>query len=609
MCGIAGSTGPALDGRLERMTEALRHRGPDARGFFDSDRVRLGIRRLAIVDLVTGDQPKVSRDGRVTVVFNGEVYNAPELRRELEVAGHELVSDHAEAETIAELHAAHGIAFVERLVGMFAIALVDREEDALYLVRDRLGKKPLYYRYDADAGTLEFASEFNALAPEGRAAHLDRASLGWYFSQKAMPSDASIDVRVRQVPPGSHVCVPLDGGAPATTRYWSFPAPARPPDGVREEELVEEVDALVRESVALRMRADVEVGAYLSGGVDSSLIVALASERTATPLRTYCLVYDEDIYEKSADRRFAALIAERHGTRHREVTLRPEDLAAELPVIAAHFGQPNSAVVSNWFISRVMGRDLKVALSGDGADELFGSYFLHRASALLEQLEARGETVPAGAPEAEAAFAAAARDQPLAALVDRFAVFPDAELARLLRPDVYAAASVTPRLRSAEAELRATTPLNRILEFDCRHLLCEQVLNYADVLSMAHSLEVRTPFLDHRLVERVMSLPAGVKIRGGRTKHLLKEVARRHLPGELVDRQKEGFVEPGVLWLGRELRDFCLEHLRGPGFNRLGLLEDRYVERLVGDFYRDGDFFLGKRVWSLLMFALWEQAQ
>ncbi len=610
MCGIAGFTGPRVTGRLERTTDRMAHRGPDDRGFFHGADAGLGIRRLAIVDLETGDQPKTSAGGHVVAVFNGEIYNAPELRAELEAAGATFRSDHAEAEVICELYAAEGIGFVQRLVGMFAIALVDQDAGQLYLIRDRLGKKPIHYRHDAEAGTLEFASEFTALDLDDVASNVDPESLGWYFSQKAMPNDASIDRRVRQVPPGSHLRVALDGGAPEVQRYWDFPAAAAPRgEGFDEAAAVDAVDALIRESVRLRMRADVEVGAYLSGGVDSSLVVALAAAQTSRPLRTYCLVYEEDLYNKSADRHFAALVAERHSTRHVEVTLRPEDLAAELPAIAAHYGQPNSAVLSNWFISRAMGRDLKVALSGDGADELFGSYFLHRASAVLEDLDARGEDAPAGAGQAEADFAREVRGEPLAGLVDRFAVFPDAELRRLLRPDVYEQARVADRLRAAQAQLRATTPLNRILEFDCRHLLCEQVLNYADVLSMAHSLEVRTPFLDHRLVELVLSLPAGAKIQRGRTKHVLKEVALRHLPAELVDRPKEGFVEPGVHWLRDELHDFCEAHLRAPGFNRLGLLRGDYVDAVADAFYREGDFFVGKRLWSLLLFALWEQAQ
>ena len=609
MCGIAGATGAPITGRLEAMVDAMVHRGPDDCGISDAKDVRIGIRRLAIVDLLSGDQPKSSADGHVAAVFNGEIYNAPELRAELEATGRTFRSDHAEAEVICELYAAEGIGFVKRLIGMFAIALVDHAGDALYLIRDRLGKKPLFLCYDRVSGALEFASEFNALTLTDREAHLDLASLGWYFSQKAVPSGASIDRRVREVPPGAYVRVPLDGGGPTTNRYWTFPrGEGRAPRPTSEEEAVRTIDDLLHESVRLRMRADVEVGAYLSGGVDSSLVVGLAAQQTQLPLRTYCLVYDEDIYEKSADRHFAQLIASRYATRHAEVTLRPDDLVAELPTIAAHLGQPNSAVVSNWFISRAMGRDLKVALSGDGADELFGSYFLHRASAVIEDVAASGEEAACAGESDEAQFARWARGEPLWRLVDRFAVFPDEELKRLLRPEVYRAAMLTERLREAEAEVRSVTPLNRILEFDCRHLLCEQVLNYADLLAMAHSLEVRTPFLDHRLVEYVHGLPAALKIRRGRAKHVLKEVALRHLPPELVERRKEGFVEPGVHWLKDELREFCLAHVRGAGFNRLGLLDERYVDDLVHDFYRDHDFFVGKRLWSLLMFALWEQA-
>jgi asparagine synthase (glutamine-hydrolysing) len=488
---------------------------------------------------------------------------------------------------------------------MFAISLYDRRSGELVLVRDRLGKKPIYYTWDGRDSTLQFASEFNCIGLQARTDHLNLDSLVWYFSQKTVPGDASIDARVRKVPAGHYLRCRADG-EPQLVRYWQI-APARPSTPHDDRRSVEDVEDLLTDSVRLRMRADVEVGAFLSGGIDSSLIVALASKLTDRPLKTFCLVYDQEINHKSADRRWAHEIAARYGTRHEEVLLTPSLLAEALPSIVRQYGQPNSAVLSNWFISQAMGRQLKVALSGDGADELFGSYFLHRVGAALSDSNREGpESVLSRLPDAEARFVRENLHKPFVQLVDRFAVFPEEEQQRLFGPRLRAATRISQLLAAREAELRSTDPLDRALEFDCRNLLCEQILNYSDLLGMAHSLEIRTPFLDHRLVEYMFRVPSHLKIRNGETKWLLKQVARKYLPEGLVTRPKEGFVEPAVYWLRSELKDLCTATLESPSFNRLGLLDRDYVRALVETFYRDGDFTLGKRVWSVLMFAIWE---
>jgi asparagine synthase (glutamine-hydrolysing) len=602
MCGIAGYTGPLVPGRLEAMLEALVHRGPDDDGSFHDERVHMGMRRLSIVDLETGRQPKASHDGRVVVVFNGEIYNHVELRTELESRGCRFESEHSDTETIVHAWLEYGVHMLERFVGMFAIALYDLRTSELYLFRDRLGKKPIFYC--EDQSSFSWASEPNALLLPERPTHIDRASVAWYFSQKTPPGDRSADDRIRKLPAGCYLKIDTENRI-ETKRYWSIHAQPRTPVP-SDKDATRELEALVIDSVRLRMRADVEVGSYLSGGVDSSLCVALASRFSPRPLKTYCLVYDEDIGHKSSDRRFARLISERYGTNHHEVPLSPALLVDDLPRIVAHYGQPNSAVISSWFVSRAMAKDIKVALSGDGADELFGSYFLHRVAGALSELEGDPSALDRVAP-AEATFARENRDVPYARLVERFGVFTDDELRSLLRPDVYRAGAVLDRFAALEADLSSKDQLDRALEFDCRNLLCEQVLNYSDHLPMAHSIEVRTPFLDHRIVDFAFSLPASMKIRRGETKWLLKRVASRHLPEELVYRPKEGFVEPAVYWLRRELRDFWRDRILGASFDRLGLLQPDYARAVATRFDESGDFSLGKKVWSLLMYALWEE--
>lgn len=606
MCGIAGYTGSLVPGRLEAMLDALVHRGPDDDGLFNDERVHMGMRRLSIVDLATGKQPKTSHDGQIVVIFNGEIYNHVELRTELEARGCVFDSEHSDTETIVHAWLEYGVDMLERFIGMFAIALYDRRTSELYLFRDRLGKKPIFYC--EGKGSFSWASEINALLLSDRSAHVDRASVAWYFSQKTSPGDRTADDRVRKLAAGCYLKIDLKSDGTnriETRRYWSIRAEPRtpvPPD----DDAADELEALITDSVRLRMRADVEVGSYLSGGLDSSLCVALASRCTPRPLKTYCLVYDEEIGHKSSDRRFARLISERYKTNHHEVPLDPALLMEDLPRIVAHYGQPNSAVISSWFVSRAMKKDIKVALSGDGADELFGSYFLHRVAGALSELE-RDPCALDRFGEAEAAFARDNQDVPYARLVERFGVFTDDELRLLLRSDVYEKGAVLDRFAALEADLSSKDPLDRALEFDCRNLLCEQVLNYSDHLAMAHSIEVRTPFLDHRIVDFAFSLPTSMKIRRAETKWLLKRVATRHLPEELVFRPKEGFVEPAVYWLRSELRDFWREHILGASFNRLGLLQPDYARNVATRFDESGDFFLGKKVWSLLVYALWEE--
>src|SRR6266496_2083031 len=613
MCGIAGYVGDQVPGKLEAMAGRMVHRGPDDDGFFHDagDRVHLCMRRLSIVDLALGKQPKFNADRTIAVVFNGEIYNYLELRAELIAKGYRLEAKTSDTEVIAHLYEEMGIRFVERLVGMFAIALHDARSGDLFLVRDRLGKKPLFYRRADGDRPFQFASEFPVFGLETSRAYVDVDALAWYLSQKATPSDRSIDERVAKLPPASYLRLKVATGEVEVRRYWQLPTAAsgtKRDDGeTAVEDAARQLEALLTDAVRLRMRADVEVGAFLSGGVDSSLVVALASQLSSNPLRTYCLVYDQEINEKSSDRRYARLVSERYRTRHTEVTLTPELLMSELPRIVAHYGQPNSAVISNWFISRVMGKQVKVALSGDGADELFRSYFLHRVSAALDEFRrTRDESVLARLPEAEARFVREVADESFARIVDRFGVFREDEIARLLRPTSYRGGRLFEMLAAREADLTASDPLARMLEFDCRNLLVDQILNYSDVLSMAHSLEVRTPFLDHRLVQWAFSIPSSHRIRAGETKHVLKRMARRYLPEDLVTRRKEGFVEPAVYWIAREMKDFTLSHLRGAGFNRLGLLDVAPVSDLLDRFYASGDFSDGKKVWNLLMFALWE---
>jgi asparagine synthase (glutamine-hydrolysing) len=573
------------------------HRGPDDWGQFDDVAVHLGMRRLSIVDIDGGKQPMFNRDRSVVVVFNGEVYNAPELRLLLTEKGYPFLTSNSDTEVIAHLYDEYGIGFVEKLVGMFAICLVDISRRELYLIRDRLGKKPIFYTHDAQTKSLQFASEFNALELTDRASHIDRTAFPWFFGQRTLPQESTSDSRVKKLPPGT--ILRLKDGVTRLDRYYTVRGRS-PKESVTDEDACDQLDSILQESVRMRMRADAEVGSYLSGGVDSSLVVALAAQHSARALNTFCLVYDEEIYNKSEDRRFALEISRKFATQHHEVRLTAKDFQDELPKIIAHFGQPYGASVANWFVSRAMFGSVKVALSGDGADELFGSYLLHRVAGAL-----RGSTDPVDPKERE--LVERAKKEPFDRIIDAFSVFPTEEQELLLVPEMLRQRTCAAEIASRFDSLDSSDPLDRMLEFECRYSLVDVILSYADTLSMAHSIEVRTPFLDHRLVNFAFSLEPRMKIRNGETKFLLKRVAERYLPHELVNRKKEGFIEPAIFWLRDELKEFALATLNDPGFNRLGFLQRPYVRSIVERFYQSNDFYLGKKVWLLVMFGLWEQ--
>ena len=601
MCGIAGYTGPSVPGKLRAMADSLLHRGPDEEGFFDSDNIHMCMKRLAIVDLKTGKQPQYNASRSLVVMFNGEIYNYRELRKDLTRTGYKFETESSDTEVIVHLYDHYGINFVSKLFGMFAIALYDKKKDQLILIRDRMGKKPIYYSLNSETGNFQFASEFNSLirGTNFSKSNIDSESLAWYFSQKTTPQHSSIHSRIKKIPP-SHYLI-FRNGKIKIRRYYDF-IQQRRLRKITPARATDKLEELINDAVTLRMRADVEVGAFLSGGIDSSLCVAMASKMTSVPIQTYCLIYDEKIYNKDQDRRFAAKVSKLYKTSHNEIVLTPEKLAAQLPDIVRHHGQPNSAVISNWFVSQVMGQKVKVAISGDGADELFGSYFLHRAMSLKEK-----NAKPAFHMKQEIEFIKTNGNRPFYEIIDKFGVFTDEEMTKLFNPGSYRKGNILKLIKIRERLLKTKGPLSRSLEFDCRNLLVEQILNYADLLSMAHSLEVRTPFLDHRIVEFAFSLPSEFKIKKGEIKWILKQVAERWLPKELVYRKKEGFVEPAIHWLGKELREFCLSYLESPEFNRLSLLNLSYVEELKRKFYSSHDFFVGKKIWSLLIFALWER--
>jgi asparagine synthase (glutamine-hydrolysing) len=604
MCGIAGFIGSGDRQTLQQMVATLAHRGPDGTGLWDAEGAFLGMRRLAIIDIASGGQPMFNEDGQLAVVFNGEIYNHIELREELLRAGHRFRSDHSDTEVIVHLFEEYGFDFLHRLNGMFAIALWDRRQRRLLLARDRLGIKPLYYA--ELGGTIAFGSEPKALLVHPMVGRdPDLPALHHYFSLKNIPAPFSAFRSIKQLRAGEYAV--WSDGHVESHRWWRVNYATQ--QKMDEADAAAEIRRLLDDSVRLQMRSDVPVGAYLSGGIDSSAVVALMSEHGARNIDTFTLVYEDGFANKDADRAFARRMAERFGTRHHEHVVTAADVPASIEAVIGAFDEPFSGVISTFFLTDKIARHVKVALSGDGADETFGSYLAPRLAAPLAAYAA-GERDPARlAPFGEqipflerilSRGDDAARRMALHLL-------DDDEKRAFYAPKMLDAVNGTRTeelVRRLYAESGTADPVNRALFVDMEMLLPDQVLPFVDRLSMAHSVEVRPPFLDHRLVEFAAALPGSLKIKAGRVKHILKEAMAGLLPADLLNRPKEGFIMPINEWLIEGLRGFVEATLAPARLSRHGLLAPEPVRRLLDEHY-SGQAQRGNQLWNLLVFQLW----
>ena len=608
MCGICGYTGDAVGNTLEGMLLSLEHRGPDESGTFDDPRMHFGVSRLAIIDRAGGQQPIANEDGSISVGFNGEIFNYLELRADLEAKGHTFRS-HGDSETIVHAYEEYGEGFAHRLNGMFAIALWDGRTRTLRLVRDRYGEKPLFYAICG--ATLVFGSEIKSVLRHPAVSRdLDPEAIAHYFGLRHVPAPSTVYRDVRSLPPG-HVLTWSDAGArierwytlPMTPRWTDADAPA----------LVERIDELLRDSVRLRLQSEVGYGAYLSGGIDSSMIVAIMSELSRAPVKTFTLRFADDPAHKR-DPFYARLVAERYGTEHHECVMDARDLARELTAVLQHLDQPFAGVISSFWLSRFIKRHVTVALSGDGADDIFASYGHHR---LVGPIVACQRAFAAGLPAdaVDFGFFADRREwvqelarQPVWDWRLAYAAFTDEEKLGLWSASgrEWLGGYSTSRFLHGIYENGdpAADDLNRMLQLDIQTLLPGEILYFNDMLSMAHSLEVRAPFLDWRLVELAASIPGSLKIRGRTLKYILRQVAARYLPAAVLDRPKEGFVLPANTWLRAALEPLLDEVLAEDRLRVHGLYEAAYVRSLRQRFAA-GDDALTFKVWTLVVFQLW----
>ncbi len=619
MCGICGLV--ALDGRqvdpsgLEAMAQALEHRGPDDAGQDVEGPVALAARRLSIIDLEHGHQPIRNEDGTIVVVQNGEIFNHDELRKELQANGHRFAT-RCDTEVLVHAYEEHGPAFLDRLRGMFALALWDSRSRRLLLARDAFGIKPLLWR--ESGGVLSFASELSALRRQpGFQEDLDPDALEAYFATNSIPSPLSVYRGVRKLPPG-HVLEWRPGSAPEVRR-WGRPKPV-PTAAMRHEDegvLAHELRGVLRDSVAAHLVADVPVGVFLSGGIDSGALAALAAEQVQEPLRTFSVGFEERTFDELAG---AREVASRIGADHHEVVLRAADAADLLPRVVAAYDEPfgDSSMLPTFAVSELAARHVKVTLSGEGGDELFGGYQTYVAALLAPRLgrPARAllpviERLPSSSRRVSLdykarRFARAAALGPVERMFGFKEILSADARADLLGPGHRA--DPVDRLRARWAETAGADDLARLQDLDEGIYLAEDLLTKSDRASMAHSLEVRVPFCDVHVAAFAHALPRAMKVRALQTKRLLRQAVAPLLPRSVVQGPKRGFSIPAAAWLRGPLLPLARDVLSPDALRSAGLFDPAIARRLLDEHAARRDDH-SRALWGLVCFALWSEGR
>jgi asparagine synthase (glutamine-hydrolysing) len=619
MCGIAGFVesptarspfGPdESHARIHRMCDVIRHRGPDDEGVFVDEGVALGMRRLSIIDLSTGHQPIHNEDRTVWIVFNGEIYNFRELRAELEAAGHRFYTS-TDTEVIVHAYERWGTTAIARLRGMFGLAIWDLRSKSLLVARDRIGIKPLYY---AEAnGRLYFGSELKSLleAPE-LPRDLDLDALDHYLSFLYTPRDRSIFTSVRKLPPG-HLLT-WQNGKVRVERYYQLPAGETYSGS--EADAVGDLRAVLCDAVRSHLISDVPLGAFLSGGIDSSLVVGLMTQTSGARVKTFSIGFDEPAFDELEH---ARRVARHFGTDHHEFVVKPDGVGI-LDALISHFDEPfaDSSAIPTWYVSEMARKHVTVVLSGDGGDELFGGYdryvphprviaFDRYSPRALRNVAAiAAARLPHGVRGKNFLRHVGRDDQ--GRYLDSIRFFSTDEKPSLLSRDVLRQLSATdPESRLASHfERYAQLPWpSQMMRFDAETYLPEDVLTKVDRMSMAHSIESRVPLLDNEVIEFASSLPASMKIKGGRRKHVLKEVAATLLPAEILDRRKQGFGVPLGTWFRGNLRELFADTLLSPASLQRGYFQPLFVRQLV-DEHLSGKRDHSLRLWQLVVFEKW----
>ena len=616
MCGIAGrfnfDPGRAVDrDRLMAMTDAVAHRGPDAAGCFLDTSIGLGHRRLSIIDLATGDQPLSNEDGSVQVVFNGEIYNFAEVRHELVAHGHRFRTG-SDTEVIVHGYEQWGERCVERFRGMFAFAVWDGRARRLLLVRDRLGVKPLYYA--EVPGGIVFGSEIKSLLQDPEVPREWRPdALDAYLTLSYVPTPATIYAGIHKLPP-AHLLV-AENGRVRVSRYWDLEFTGQG-DAAREEEYREELDDLLAEAVRLRLVSDVPLGAFLSGGVDSSTVVAYMAEAGDRPPVTISVGFDDRHYDEV---RHAETVARHLDCDFHALTADPR-VDELLPVLAWHFDEPfaDSSAVPTYYVSQAARRLVTVALSGDGGDELWAGYARHRVESREQQVRAAlgratplagwiGQALPLTIKGARSLRHLTSSPDHAYALKHAYGMFEPEVKTRLYSGDFLRRVNghdPFASFRAAYADCSSADPLDRSMYVDARTYMIDDVLTKVDRMSMAVSLEAREPLLDHKLLEFAARVPSSLKLKNGQSKYLLRRGLEGRVPRSIVERTKRGFEAPIGEWLRGPLAAMVTELLLDGRLRQRGLFNMPEVTRLWTE-HRDGRADHRHRLWQMTMLEMW----
>jgi asparagine synthase (glutamine-hydrolysing) len=611
MCGITGirdlASGPIELSDLQAMCRAMVHRGPDDEGYYLGSGVGLAMRRLSIIDVAGGHQPIANEDRTVWAILNGEIYNYRELRADLESRGHTF-STASDTEVIVHLYEEHGARCVEKLRGMFGLAVWDERSHTLLIARDRLGIKPLYY---AQVGSrLLWASELKSLLalPEVERT-IDWPSLSYLLTFQYTPADQSIVSGVRKLEPGC-LLIAKGSGTPRIERYWT---PRFAPDHSRSmDDTVERLRELLEESVRMHLVSDVPLGAFLSGGLDSSSVVATMARLMDSPVETFSIGFDEPAFD---ERKYARQVASQLGTRHHELVVEP-DAVRLIDDLTWHLDEPlgDASAIPTYFVSRLASQHVKVVLSGDGGDELFGGYDKY----CVEQRERRRDPFTRPFARLLAAISAAMPEGAKGRrfighhalrggerYIDAGTIFAVEAQRKLLHRDVTSGLRLADAGKRMAARLAGGSPhwLSSLQHLDLEHYLPLDVLTKVDRMSMACSIETRVPLLDHVLVEFVATIPGEHHLRAGTGKAVFKRAMRGVLPDEIIDRPKRGFGVPLAHWFRGDLSGFIRDVLLDQTCQQRGIFQPEYVRQLIA--MNEGGRNLDMQLWTLVSFEMW----
>lgn len=623
MCGIVGFTDLKNNNSkteiLQRMNDCIVHRGPDEDGFYENERIALAMRRLSIIDLAHGKQPITNRDKSKWIVFNGEIYNFQELRIDLEKRGYEFKTN-SDTEAIIHLYDEYGADCVEHLRGMFVFAIWDEKEKTLFIARDRVGKKPLLYSHQP-SGDLIFGSEFTALLAHPEISReVDMQAIDAYLSYLCVPAPLTAFKQIRKLEPAHYLI--WKNGEIETKRYWqpNFSKKIK----ISEEEAIEETTRILRESTRLRMISEVPLGAFLSGGVDSSTVVALMAQESSQPVKTFSIGFEEQDF---SELKYAKKVAGHVGAEYHEFIVKPDALEV-LPKLVEHYGEPyaDSSAIPTYYVSKETRKYVTVALNGDGGDESFAGYERYAAMRIAEKYhkipralrKVFVETAVNLIPTSEIKRSRARdlkRFVKAASLprIERYFRWVSA-IDRQSKNELYTkdflgqigSQDASDYIGQWFAKANGSGILDATLLTDQMTYLPNDLLVKVDIASMANSLEARSPFLDHKVIEFAASLPESLKMKRMETKSLLKKVAARLVPKEVIYRRKMGFGVPVGNWFRNDMKDFVRDVLLSEKSFSRGIIQPEMMKKYV-DEHINSERDYTHQIWTLLMLELWFQ--